>query len=683
MPVQEGQRVPGPGMASAPGGSSAGPGSSGQWVYSRVPPGDSQSSMSGDAPRAAEAADPAPLPAGKFPWFAPAALLFGAIFLQNAGLYNATCVYVRWMDELGEAQRHPHGDTHADAAEAVALEDPLAELLGGWRLPPVPDVPWRPEAWAEVLTALVSVLWLGWVVRLQDLRLWTKVMLSGAVLATLKGLLAWATVLPDAAGWRGCRARLGEDGVAYFRHVAAGGGGFQSVQDITVLSISSLGRMGRLGRQRVCADTIFSTPTCFSVLLSMGVYDLARTSTEGLEAVRQSTVRSITGLALGMVLAVNLVLTLLSPQHYTLDVAIAYPVTLLVYTNPVIAVTARRWVDEWAAAVWSMVVTTPQWPPSPSERFMPAPEESADPTEASIRDLGEATVPPCCLPFCSFGGLYHLRDQPGIPGLRPWTEECERRHQHQLAELRELRERDAARRRTLKADIDREKKEAADREAEVRQRYEDLFREEELRLEERLRVQLAEANERLDSARRAARDAESEAAAAEERASGAGHVFVMLREQLQGQARSLQLQVASAREGCERQKQEEEALRKEAGELQEVLRLAGHVLGADPAGKEAEGEAIEAGLAFPEPVKDVEASAKPEIEGEEPATIVPALPGAVETADSALELAGEAATRPPAEEQAAADGELAAAGEVAEPGEDSGGQHKGTAQPAG
>lgn len=54
-----------------------------------------------------------------------------------------------------------------------------------------------------------------WLVRINDLTSWTHLALSATVLAMLKGVLAWSTVLPDATGWLGCQRRLGPNGLIF------------------------------------------------------------------------------------------------------------------------------------------------------------------------------------------------------------------------------------------------------------------------------------------------------------------------------------------------------------------------------------------------------------------------------------------------------------------------------------
>jgi len=394
-------------------------------------------------------------------WLCPLLLMLIALFYENGGLYSSTAVYVRWMDELSaKVEPMQHSST---SVLGFRFQDPWQDFGSRLKEFTLPEMSWGPVL-VEVLTTAVSIIWLAWVARMQHLELWTRVMLSGALLAFLKGFLAWSTVLPDAAGWHGCRERLGEGGLAYFRALAGGpaewGLNWQSVSlwpDIATLSARNLWMLGRVRQHSVCADTMFSSPTSFCMLLTAALYDVVRAETHFLEAVRKGAVRSFVGLALGVVLLSDLAVTILSSEHYTADILVAFPLTLLIYSNPVIAIASKRWVDYCALA--SGQILLPLYSSSSVQSTEPPTQVSMDQLESSgtapLRDVGHALVPPCCLPFCPFSGLYFIREQPGTKKHRPWTEADAVRQHQQLESHRALREEKAARQRKLLEDINK------------------------------------------------------------------------------------------------------------------------------------------------------------------------------------------------------------------------------------
>ncbi|CAE8700395.1 unnamed protein product [Polarella glacialis] len=269
-------------------------------------------------------------------WVAPFLLLLAALFVQSAGLYVATCDYVRRIDEVsGAAVGLGAGELRT--LESLALEDPAARLLRSSKLAQSLEGFLAPELCVDLLSSLVILIWLAWVVSSQDLRLWTRLLFAGSVLATLKGFLAWSTVFPDAAGTAGCKSRLGEDGLMYYRQLNLGEsiGPLQALQDVLLLTVRGLWMMGRSAHQHICADTVFSTSTSSCALFSLGLYDAVREVCRHseLRPERRATVLSLTGVLLLVVILADLAMAVSSRQHYAIDVLLALPLTLLVYGN--------------------------------------------------------------------------------------------------------------------------------------------------------------------------------------------------------------------------------------------------------------------------------------------------------------------------------------------------------------
>jgi len=446
-------------------------------------------------------------------WLCPLLVMLLALFYENGGLYSSTAVYVRWMDELSaRIDLRQHSSSVLD----FRFQDPLQDILGGLKELALSNLSWGPIL-VEVLTTVVSIIWLAWVVRMQHLEFWTKVMLSGALLAFLKGFLAWVTVLPDSAGWHGCRERLGEGGLAYFRALAGGpaeqGIGWQSLSlwpDIATLSARNLWMLGRVKQHSVCADTIFSTPTSFCLLLVASLYDVIRAETESLEAVRRAAVRSVVGLALGFSLLADLAVTTLNSNHYTADILVAFPLTLLIYSNPVIAVASKRWADCCAPGGQPLL---PFYSSASVQSTEPPTQLSMDHLEPSgatpLRDVGHAVVPPCCFPFCPFSGLYFIREQPGTEKHRRWTEAHDLKQQEQLEKHRALRAEKAARQRKLSEDINKVQRNSDRKSAQAAISHEPRIAEEVNKLQAEGKRLIAGAEDRLNVQQQAAAQAEA------------------------------------------------------------------------------------------------------------------------------------------------------------------------------
>lgn len=420
--------------------------------------------------------------------------------------FEACGLHRKPVDCLGTPQGHAKDFAPASVLQAaMTLDDVLARALQEHR--EQKKGVWGAEFSVDLLTSLVSVLWLGWVVRTHDLRLWTKTLLSAATLAALKGLLAWATVLPDPAGWQGCQERLGPDGLSYYRRVAANGpGAWQMFQDVLLLELRGFWMMGRASRQHICADTVYSAPTCFCVLLSASLYDAVRAPTassasgeEEATSTRRNTAAALTGTLLVLVVFVELELMVSRPHHYTLDVVLALALTLLVYGNPAVAVAADRWAAQSDVTAGA--------------------EDGCDSacmqnsTSETLRDVGHIGVLPCCIPFCALSGQYYLREEPAAPLRRPWTAESKRQYERQVSEIAQIRERMNARRSQLVATLEEERRKGQEQASpDLIEQVDAKVQAIEQQLKQKEEGIVAEAMQRLEAARKARATTEAKVA---------------------------------------------------------------------------------------------------------------------------------------------------------------------------
>ena len=346
-------------------------------------------------------------------WLAPASLLLSALFFQNAGLYSATCEYVRWTDEAA-ASVVGQGST-LSTIEAAALEDPVHELLKASRLAnSLEGLSWSPEIWVDIMADCVIIVLLWWLVRQNDLQTWTHLALSASVLAMMKGFLAWSTVLPNAAGWQGCKQSLGTDGLMYFRRQNSGSLGFvDSLLDISLLTIQSLWLLGRAAPQQLCSDTMFCCSTSSLTLVCLSAYETVARSVDEFRHERRSAVMGLFGLILCAIVLADITLAIGSKLHYSVDVLAALPLSFLVYGNPALALMAQDWADPVEVELTKDSRDAPKVP----------------------SDLGFVSVPPCCLPFADLAGTYYLQDRDWDFSPFSWTLERQRQHYRRKSEL--------------------------------------------------------------------------------------------------------------------------------------------------------------------------------------------------------------------------------------------------------
>eukprot|EP00928_Gymnodinium_smaydae_P030466 TRINITY_DN22656_c0_g1_i1.p1 TRINITY_DN22656_c0_g1~~TRINITY_DN22656_c0_g1_i1.p1 ORF type:complete len:514 (-),score=97.50 TRINITY_DN22656_c0_g1_i1:50-1546(-) len=369
------------------------------------------------------------LPVAQLSWLLPAAGLLAALLVQTSGRVSATAEYVRWSDELAMLQASSKAAAAnltvamqaADSSPAQALIDAGADTFGGHDLRCF---------LIDAATAIAPVVWLGCVLRLRDLRLYTKLMISCALCALLKGFVASATVMPDIGGFAACEARIGSDAVRFYREVAAGDVGlFTSTFDAFLLELSNLWMIGGLEESRYCADSVFSGPYCFACLFAMGLYDCVRVAAGRFSADQKyATAVGMSGSLLTILVLSNAALLIANSTEYTASILAGALLAALTYGNPAVALAADRWI------AWShQRQTAPQWESVPrassdlssTQQSLLEDEEAArgagleegeEPALGGGSFLGQVGIVPCCLPFCALAGLYSLGSRPEAPG---------------------------------------------------------------------------------------------------------------------------------------------------------------------------------------------------------------------------------------------------------------------------
>lgn len=335
-------------------------------------------------------------------WLTPALLFLAACFMQNAGVYWGTAAYIRHADEVDALAERVGMPLRQD----LELDDPLAWLLQSSRLAESLEGLWTPEMWVDAVTGLLVVVWACWVIHFQDLRLWTRLLLCATLLAVLNGLLAASTVLPDAGGWAACQKRLGSDGLRYFRDFSNNQVSWlQSFQDIFVLTVRSLWVPGHASSHHVCGGGAFSSGSSSCALFCASLYSAVHDALCEFRHQRRASMLGLVGLILLFTAAAEIALEVWCRRHYSLNVIIAVPLALLIHGSPASALAAECWCEDAATSNSNLqqqlhVVSSRE--PSADSSF-PAALQS---------DLATVSVVPCCIPFCSFGGDYFLRDEP-------------------------------------------------------------------------------------------------------------------------------------------------------------------------------------------------------------------------------------------------------------------------------
>jgi len=314
-------------------------------------------------------------------WMVPGLLFLAAFLLQSVGLHAATRRYVVWMDQL-RWQLHPaaagvdpesHHHLLQVALEHVGPRDNFAAWLGTHEVH---------KLTLDLVAGCVPFAWLFVVVSSKNLRLWTRTLLAGSILALLKGTFAWVTLVPDSSGWEVCQERLhpvvsemtSEGALA---NVAST---FKTLSLIIWLWIQDL-LFGMRGQDGLVCPNSFSGPSYVCALFSLGLYDATRASVRKVKPHFRTLFQLTTAGLLSTIVVADACLDLVSRRQYTMDVTLALVLSLLVYGSPVVAICT------------DYLMT----------RGSPLMLESKEGC-----DVGDVVVPPCCIPFCCVHGRYFL-----------------------------------------------------------------------------------------------------------------------------------------------------------------------------------------------------------------------------------------------------------------------------------
>lgn len=272
---------------------------------------------------------------------------FGAMFsffVMFVFLHQGTYFYVHEMTEVEQwykyrphapkinQEKWPHLSVGSNTSDvSFGSMNDVVESMVHWENIPIGSL--------DKLAALFPLFFITFAFLRCRLRVWTRVMICHAFLAIGKGLLGMITTVPDSIGWHNCQERLTEKNVLWFQQE-------HSFWDILGREIE--GAMS-LHMTRFCADMVYSGHTWSVTLYALGIYNLADDETEDFVMDGKGYLKS-RNLLLFLVasLAVaeqgyEVYCVLINRFHYTLDVLLAIVLSMLFFTNGVIA----RWSKKW------------------------------------------------------------------------------------------------------------------------------------------------------------------------------------------------------------------------------------------------------------------------------------------------------------------------------------------------
>jgi len=421
-------------------------------------------------------------------WLAPVGVFLAAFFVQNAGLYTATYEYVRWIDlndNLATAEGVSAISGGGNFAHKEALPDSFADFIGPHNM-----------VFFEFVSSFLPVVWICIVLYTRNLRLWSRTLLAASILAVFKGFLTIATIVPDATGWRGCEERLGLGGLTYLRWKSGSNFAWvmESFINIIWLTLKGLFKTGTSLRETACADVMFSSQSYFCTLVSVSLYDATRRYSRHFKADFRMYCRAAVACFLVFINGMDIILGIGNRYHYTMDVVLAVVISLLVYSNHIVALCAEHW-------------------------------QADNRKQANSSDC-DIIVAPCCLPFCCLQGRYYLYSSSAAEAAEAMTvQKRNERHlspaaqneRKRISEEHRLYHEESARRISVlqkRIDSERERSKAQDAEATAaaQVRLRDQIAEAEQQFQMQLVKGLANLNLRVQAEKSAAMQWENKAA---------------------------------------------------------------------------------------------------------------------------------------------------------------------------
>jgi len=253
--------------------------------------------------------------------------------LQNFQLHFATYYYVHTMTQHDLLLNHAN-TTQFNDSNFIALSigrTPQNVSFGALQDTPTLAVgPYQHTGLLplDMLAAAFPLLFIVLAVAMDNVHVWTRIMLCFFVLAVGKGFFAWITVEPDSNGWQACRDRL-----AGSTYSAEWYSQRRSFLDFFTIDPTS----------RLCADMMWSGHTYFVALFAFGLHECTRLALRASSAWKRILAESIVAFLAVVQQVVEIYFVLKSRFHYSADVVMAILVTYLLYTNSTIAIMTSRW----------------------------------------------------------------------------------------------------------------------------------------------------------------------------------------------------------------------------------------------------------------------------------------------------------------------------------------------------
>eukprot|EP00929_Paragymnodinium_shiwhaense_P032425 TRINITY_DN17964_c0_g1_i2.p1 TRINITY_DN17964_c0_g1~~TRINITY_DN17964_c0_g1_i2.p1 ORF type:complete len:638 (-),score=139.86 TRINITY_DN17964_c0_g1_i2:76-1989(-) len=331
-------------------------------------------------------------------WLLPGIGCLLALLFQCIALHAATHSYISAMMD---SQRRSISTSVLDLLQppdrlAAALKGSFAE---GFLVTAV-----------EGASVTVVLTWFFWVIRSQNLRLWTRSMIVLTIVFMYKGFVAWVTVVPYPTGWKGCTEALNGAVKEHYMYSSGVAAVFGSIVDVAALWLLSLVSLLRSDQELVCVRGT-SGGSCLLAVAALGLFEATRVHSRRVRSVYRAVYHLVSAVILTLIVVLDSMISLSKDNQYSVDVVVALILAVLLHSSPVIAISTDRWLILGC----------------------PGAEEIKDGA-----DVGDLVIAPCCFPLCWSQGRYYLFKSPAMLAEKQrQRQEAERRMQEEAVRVAE------------------------------------------------------------------------------------------------------------------------------------------------------------------------------------------------------------------------------------------------------
>lgn len=281
-------------------------------------------------------------------WIYPLFIFFICFSIQSFCLHIATKEYIDYMNNIKELFNQTKIDTNIEKQITKGqLYDVFGYLIGKYTNGSNFNIP---IIILDLLGVFPLVVFSSLIVIMvyfdyDVIGIYNKTFIIASIMAVSKGVIDMITIIPDSNGWNTCKKRLGDQPIHYLNSIDFSNHFFISLFNMVRFEIFGLNHH----RIRYCADMLISGHTYFVVLFSIASYKIVSSVIN-----KNSYHIILMKIAVMVFIIVEMIGISLERFHYTIDIAIAIMLVILLWDSNTIELIAYNWSQgySWRTKLW-------------------------------------------------------------------------------------------------------------------------------------------------------------------------------------------------------------------------------------------------------------------------------------------------------------------------------------------